>query len=141
MRKSLSNAASLPQFGWSADSKTIAWVTLKSLSVSDAASAMFQYEMLSSSAMSYSWAPAGDHLLYTDATGSYVAQVDSGVVSHKQPFAAGALTAWSPDGKYLLTSVKGNLTLTDVTSGAAVTTVITKPTIAAPNVTAGHVQR
>jgi Tol biopolymer transport system component len=74
-------------------------------------------------------------LLFQDDSGSVVAPVAANLTGNSQILGTGTLTTWSPDGRYLATNKNGNLTLIDVTGNTAITTVITKPTVATPSVT------
>jgi WD40 repeat protein len=124
-----------PQFSWSPDSKTIALVSGQTLSLLDPTRPAIGPALISNTLASFSWAPVGGRLLLKDNSGSSLVSVDGDLTSAPQVLGLGTLTMWSPDGKYLVTSTNGDLTLIDVTGNTAVTTVVTKRMIPTPSVT------
>lgn len=103
---------------WSADSSSVAVVTDTTLSVLDPSQAAPILHPLTTKLKSFSWAPLGGKLRYTDDVGSYVVDVTQGTPSAPIAVDAGA-TVWAPNG-YQLAGIKdGDLALTTVSADEA----------------------
>lgn len=113
-----------PPVSWSADSQSLALATGYSISVLDPAQAAPTLYPLTSTAKSYHWAPAGDRLLYEDASGVHVVRVDHGTPGTPVDLDAGVLS-WAPNGTQLVGTKNGEITLTTLSGNTAALQVLT----------------
>jgi Tol biopolymer transport system component len=120
-------------FSWSADSKTAAVLGGSTLSVFDPTQAAPSLHPVTTTLLSYAWAPVGNRLLYRDASGSHVVEVDRGVPGTAIDVPATA-AVWAPDANALAGSSGGTVFLTTLSGASAMTVPLTSPTAASPTV-------
>jgi len=109
------------RYSWCSDSRSAAALRGKALSVFDARLGAPPLHSVSTTLTSYQWAPVGKRLLYSDATGNHVVEVDAGTPGQPIDIDASA-KAWSPDGNALV-GVQGSdvyLTTLDGSSSSPV---------------------
>ena len=128
------SALSVARLSWSADSKSLALATGKSLVTFDPSHEHPTFNTVSASIQAASWAPAGNRLFYIDATGSHVVSVTAGQPGTSQPLDITLFKTWSPDGK-LVAAISGvDLVLIDVTGATPAVVKVTSPSVAQPYV-------
>ena len=127
-------AAKAAQFAWSGDSRSLATVSVTTLSVLDPSQTTPALHAVTTTLKSYRWAPSGKRLLYVDASGSHVVEVDTGVPGAPQDVDASAQT-WSPNGADLAGPNGGDLMLTRLGGATPQLITLTQPTIADPWIT------
>jgi len=128
---------SVDRLSWSGDSGSVALATGSSLLAFDPRQDNPTFQPITTSIRFAAWAPAGNHLLYRDATGFYVVAVNAGQPSVSQPLDITVFRSWSPDGRYLAASSGSKLLLVDVTGATLVTTTVTS-TAGTPQVTSAR---
>ena len=115
---------SVRPWSWSADSASVAVVSATTLSVLDPTQAAPILHPLTTKLESFSWAPYGGRLLYTDNTGSYVVLVTQGTAGTPIEVDASA-TIWSPNGAQLVGVKDGDLALTTLSEAEATLEMLT----------------
>jgi dipeptidyl aminopeptidase/acylaminoacyl peptidase len=127
---------------WSADSKTAAVAITQStspsapitLQVFDPTHSAPLLHTLGSSVSSFSWAPVGDRVVFTDAGVTHVLRVESGVPGSDLILAGSGKFSFSPDGNSVACVSSNQLTLTDLTQTAPTPVALTNPSVSAPTV-------
>jgi hypothetical protein len=124
--------------GWSAGSDSVSIVSKRTLSVLDPSVDAPTLHPLTTTVLSYAWAPRGNRLLFSDDKGSYVVAVDHGVPGTPIPVDPGS-DIWSPTGAQLAGITKaGNLSLTTFSATSASFELITDGSGEQPSGSAGH---
>jgi Tol biopolymer transport system component len=112
------------RFSWSGDSRSAATIAGKTLTVFDPTKAAPTLHQVTTTLSSYRWAPVGKWLLYDDANGRHLVEVDGGVPGTPVDVDSSA-PVWSPTGAALLWTRAGFVYFTTLNGSVATTVPIT----------------
>jgi WD40 repeat protein len=134
--------ASLPAgpayFGWSADSKSVAFIgnngQLLGLDPSEIVPTLHP---IANGVRDYAWGPLGAKLAFSDPSGTYLIDVNAGnpgtrVGLNLPMLDAGVVSScvafkWSPDGRWLACQASGRIFLTDLGGATPVSKIVQMP--------------